>query len=355
MENSCILIPALEPEKYFIEYVCELLENKIEHIVVVNDGSDDTYQEIFDTIEKKDRCTVLHHQQNRGKGAALKTGFAYIQSYLLDCERIICVDCDGQHSIEDIIALEKELYKNPQNVILGSRNFSFHQAPWKSWIGNRCSSFFFLLLSGKWIPDTQTGLRGFHRQWIDFLLSIEGERFEYEMNMLMKCVEEEKSLQFIPIKTIYHNKNEGTHFRAIQDSYLIGKVLLKDFLKFLSSSVLCAFLDIFIFYIAMQTLKNGEILSAFLQVLVGTTVARSISMICNYLLNKKVVFSSENSKFSFIAYLGLCLFILGSSSILVYMISLILHIPEVVCKVVVDGTLSFLSYYVQKNWIFKRK
>lgn len=355
MKQSCILIPALEPKKELIEYIYQLLENGIGHIVVVNDGSNDTYDEIFDTIDKIEKCTVLKHEKNRGKGTALKTGFSYIQSHILQSEMIICVDCDGQHSIQDILALEQELYRKSESIVLGSRNFSFHQAPWKSWIGNRCSSFFFLLLSGKWIPDTQTGLRGFHRQFIDFLLLVEGERFEYEMNMLMKCIEEKVNLQFIPIQTIYHNKNEGTHFRAIQDSYLIGKVLLKDFMKFLSSSVLCAILDVFLFFLILQVLKNGMMVSSFLQVLIGTTVARSISMVCNYLLNKKVVFASKDSSFSFFSYFALCLVVLGSSSIFVYLFSSILHIPEVFCKIVVDGTLSFFSYYIQKNWIFKRK
>lgn len=355
MKQSCILIPALEPKKDLIGYIHQLLENEIGHIVVVNDGSNDTYDEIFNTIDKIERCTVLKHEQNRGKGAALKTGFSYIQSHLLDCEQVICADCDGQHSIEDIVALEQELYRKPEAIVLGSRNFSFRQAPWKSWIGNRCSSFFFMLLSGKWIPDTQTGLRGFQRKHLEFLQKIEGERFEYEMNMLMECIEKKMDLQFIPIETIYHNKNEGTHFRAIQDSYLIGKVLLKDFMKFLSSSVLCAILDVFLFYLVIQLLKNGEVSSSFLQVFVGTAVARSISMVCNYMINKKVIFRSDKTPFSFLGYLGLCVFILGSSSVLVYITSFILHIPEVFCKIFVDGALSFVSYYVQKNWIFKRK
>lgn len=355
MKQSCILIPALEPKKDLVDYIYQLLENGIGHIVVVNDGSNDTYDEIFEMVDQIEKCTVLKHEKNQGKGTALKTGFSYIRSHILQSEMIICVDCDGQHSIEDILALEQELYRKPKTVVLGSRNFSFHQAPWKSWIGNRCSSFLFLLLSGKWIPDTQTGLRGFHRQFLDFLLLVEGKRFEYEMNMLMKCIEEEIILQFIPIQTIYHNKNEGTHFRAIQDSYLIAKVLLKDFMKFLSSSALCAVLDVFLFFIMLQLLKNGRMVSSFLQVLIGTTVARSISMVCNYLINKKVVFASKDNSFSFFSYFILCLFILASSSIFVYILSSTLHIPEVVCKIFVDGMLSFFSYYIQKNWIFKRK
>lgn len=186
-----------------------------------------------------DGVSVTHHELNRGKGCALKTGYAYIQAHFPAASGVITADADGQHTVEDCWHLAEVLTEGKRALYLGSRNFNLDHVPPKSRHGNKITSAIFRLLYGVYLPDTQTGLRAFRMADLPFMLDVPGERFEYEMQVLIACARAKLPMIPIEIETVYENENAGTHFHPIRDSYRIYKVILGNFLLYASSSVIC--------------------------------------------------------------------------------------------------------------------
>lgn len=221
-----IIIPTLNPDQKLVNLVEKLKEGNIP-IVVVNDGSKEECSDIFEVLRAKFKCDILRHINNSGKGAAIKTGIRYAsQIYPRSCG-FVTADGDGQHTAEDILKVAEALVKNQNSLILGSRNFDERDVPFKSRWGNRITSFVFKVSTGKECPDTQTGLRGIPRGFKEICLSVSGEKFEYEMNMLLKFVGKSIPLIHVPISTIYLENNRSSHFNPVKDSIRIYCDILK--------------------------------------------------------------------------------------------------------------------------------
>ena len=137
--KTFIIIPALEPEPGLEQRVRELQEALPSQVIVIDDGSGVGYKEIFEAADRIRGCTVLRHGTNRGKGCALKTGFAYIKGKA-DQMQIVCADCDGQHLPADCARLAARSAECPGSLVLGVRDFSGDHVPWRSRFGNRISS-----------------------------------------------------------------------------------------------------------------------------------------------------------------------------------------------------------------------
>ena len=93
--------------------------------------------------------------------------------------------------------------------------------PFRSRFGNSITRVVFNLLTRQKVTDTQTGLRGFTFDQLEWLEGIKGDRYEYEMNMLMKASDEKIQIKEVKIETVYENNNESSHFRPFQDSVRI--------------------------------------------------------------------------------------------------------------------------------------
>ena len=223
--KNWIIIPALEPGDGLCAYIRELQQRICASVLVVDDGSGEASRQIFDRIRGMKGCTVLRHEQNRGKGRALKTAFAYVAEKAGKESRIICVDCDGQHSPEDVEHILGLAAVEPGTLILGVRDFSEKGVPFRSLFGNRAVSFLFWLVCGEWLRDTQTGLRAFDGSLLDLMREIPGERFEYETQMLVSCAKNGVPIVDRPIRTIYEDGNTGSHFRPFRDSASVLKAL----------------------------------------------------------------------------------------------------------------------------------
>ena len=146
VRDAVILIPSLEPDGRLPAYIRELEESGFGHIVVVDDGSGEKYQPVFDEVSRIPRTTVLHHPENQGKGMALKTGYRYIQTLEETFTGVITADSDGQHAVKDCIRLAEMLEDGKQALYLGSRDFNLPDIPPKSRSGNRITSTVFRLL-----------------------------------------------------------------------------------------------------------------------------------------------------------------------------------------------------------------
>ena len=220
------IIPSLDPDDKLIKLVNDLIENNFKKIIIVDDGSPD--KTIFNKLDEKDEVILLTHKVNKGKGAALKTAFSYYKDNLMNKYKgVVCVDSDGQHSISDTINIGNVMVKENM-FVLGTRLFNTKATPLRNKTGNRITSNMFHKLYGVYLKDTQTGLRAIPNRLIDFHLNVEGERFEYEMNVLIDLVKNNEVIIEENIKTIYlKNSNRRSHFKVVRDSYRIYKILFK--------------------------------------------------------------------------------------------------------------------------------
>ncbi len=356
LADAVILIPSLEPDERLPAYIRKLTESGFGHVVVVDDGSPESYQEIFRRIGEIDpRVQVLHHEVNRGKGVALKTGYRWIEENLPEISGVITADADGQHTVPDCVRLAEELEKGERALYLGSRDFSLPNVPPKSKSGNRFTSVLFFLLYGKWLQDTQTGLRAFRKEDLGFMTEVEGERFEYEMNVLIACARHEIPMIPITIETIYEDENRGTHYHPFRDSMRIFRVIVRGFVKFMGVSILCFLVDHALFNLLNLAIFGNRADKLAKYILISTALARVVSASLNFLLNKKFVFKLKGHAGGAVwKYIALAVGIMLLSAGGVWLLGQI-GVNSTIAKLLVDPLLYFLSFRAQENWVFSEK
>lgn len=186
-------------------------------VVVVDDGSSPA-------LRRPEGVTLLRHATNRGKGAALKTGFRYAAEHHPG-EVVVCADADGQHSVADILSVADHAGRTGRTV-LGVRRFAAG-VPLRSKVGNTVTQVLFRAATGRPVRDTQTGLRAYPADLLGWLLSVPGERFEYEMNVLLAAARAGHPMDEIVITTTYLDDNASSHFGALSDSARIYWPLLR--------------------------------------------------------------------------------------------------------------------------------
>lgn len=350
-----IIIPSLNPDDKFIKTLDTILHNGFKKVVVVNDGSDARHLEPFEYALRKG-CTVLVHETNKGKGAALKTAFDHCWTDK-ECTGVITVDGDGQHDIEGIFQCGLKMITT-NKVVLGCRDFSSPNVPFKSKYGNNITKFAFRALCGIKLSDTQTGLRAIPAAYLPFMCGVSGDRFEYETNALLEMADAGISWVEQKINTIYIDDNASTHFRPFQDGWKIYKIIFKHsfgrLFKFLLSSGLSAMIDVGLFSAILHVVGNSTSSISY-GVITATIIARIISSIFNFLVNKNLVFKDSNKQ-SLVRYYFLWLVQLSASTFFVNFAAVALKPTcfwTVVIKAVIDTLLFFVSYSVQKDWVFK--
>ncbi|MBQ5762332.1 MAG: bifunctional glycosyltransferase family 2/GtrA family protein [Clostridia bacterium] len=341
-----VLIPAYNPGEKMIGFLKELKSSNLD-VIVVDDGSKAESKYCFD-YAKKCGYPVLTHPVNKGKGAALKTGFTYVVSEKLDYDYVITADCDGQHAIESIIDVANEGEKSGcEAMILGGRfRDGGDKLPIKSNIGNSTTRVIFKLATGLSIHDTQTGLRAIPKSLYSKMITIKGDRYEYEMNMLLKINEWQVPFKEVSIKTIYFDNNKGSHYSPFKDSIRI----LSQILIFSLSSFLSFILDYALFMLVNHLLFDV----CEYHVAIAYLTGRVISGVVNYVLNSKFVFK-EFSMSSVLKYTLLCIIIMVIGAVGSYLLEDLAGIPGVLSKVFVDLPLFLLSYFGQKKYVFTKK
>ena len=357
-EQAVILIPSLEPDERLPAYIQKLKEGGFAHIVVIDDGSSEKYQPIFEEVDAVEDTVVLHHEVNKGKGVALKTGYRYIMEHLTDdITGVITADADGQHTVADCLHLAEQLEKGERALYLGSRDFNQENVPPKSRSGNKITSVIFKFLYGQYLPDTQTGLRAFRKEELPFMAEVEGERYEYEMKVLIACSRARIPMIPITIETIYENENEGTHFHPIRDSWRIYKVIFGSFIKFMSVSLICFLIDQFLALVLRKWILPpvGFARGSMLNLQVSGWGARLVSSVINFVMNKNLVFQMKGKAGKpALKYAALCVMIITISNVGVWALGKI-GMADWLAKILMDTMLYFLSYRFQERWVFKEE
>lgn len=335
------VIPAYQPDEKLRGVVDSLLEKTGYAVLIVDDGSRASCQPLFEELSRLPRVTVLHHEVNRGKGAAMKTAFAYIQEHMPEEKGLITIDADGQHLVKDVIRVAEALHTHPDALVTGSRRFT-GKVPFRSWAGNTITRGVFAASTGVRVYDTQTGLRAFSTDYIPQMLTIQGDRYEYEIGQLLYCCRERIPIFEVPIETVYIEDNASSHFHALRDGWRIYKVIL----MFISSSML-SFLFEYGVFLGMSLLTRGMPGT----LLLSTVVSRVLSSILNYFLNQRMVFENH-SRNSFLRYIVTAVGIYGLHYGLLYTATYLLHIPKALGYVLVQLIAYPISFYLQRKFVF---
>ena len=340
---SVVIIPAYKPDETLVTMIDQLWTYGCQ-IVVVDDGSGEEYRKIFDRV--RDICIILHHFKNRGKGAAIKTALAYIKDELWDIRLAGIMDCDGQHRPEDMMKLLEFAGTHRKALVLGVRTVG-EEMPLKSRLGNQITRMVFRIASGVKVSDTQTGLRAFHTERIPKLLSVEGDRYEYEMNVLMAFAREKIPIEEVPIRTIYRDKkNSNSHFRCFADSARI----YKDILKFSFSSFSGFLLDYLLFSLLLFFMPHTAVYT-----LLANIAARAGSAFYNYSMNCRFVFHTKRKAKTAAGYFALAGVILMMNNLILGIFTQVFSISVYPAKLLTECILFVFSWLIQKLVIFRKE
>lgn len=340
-----IIIPAYKPDIKILELVGDL-KNFFENIIVVNDGNDNSYNDIFNALSDKFHCIIVRHYTNLGKGRALKSGFnaAFgLMNRIGSCRGVITVDADGQHLVSDIIKVRDAMEEFPRMLVLGCREFNDKTIPFRSRFGNKITTLVFRWLCGLKISDTQTGLRGIPAEYIANCCKIEGEKYEYETNMLLSFKRDGVALKEVGIETVYEGANASSHFNPLLDSIKIYQTIFKY--------SLASLLSVIIDFCCFQLLWG-----LWGYVFISTYLSRAVAAGVNFTVNRAVVFRTKgNVKWELIKYVILLLFSATFSALAVSLLGRVVVCDVMILKMIVETVLYFFNYYVQNTFVFKRE
>lgn len=348
MSIPCVvIIPSLNPDHRLKELVAALADYDFLHLIVVDDGSDAAHKENFPQSSAK--LTLLSHEVNRGKGAALKTAMRYVLEHISEAEGIVTADGDGQHLPADIATCAK-IMTSEHCFVLGVRDLALPDVPSRSKFGNRMTSLVFRVACGIKISDTQTGLRALPRDQLARWCALEGDRYEFETNQLLALGKEALPFREQKIQTVYLDENRASHFHPIRDSLRIYARIL----RFLTGSLLASLIDITIFYLA--SLFFGLTLKASSE-MVCTIIARVFSSLFNFTYNYKAVFGAKSrASTAMLRYYLLAVTQMLVSGGILTLLSLSLDAKKTavvtLLKILTDSALFVVSYHVQRCWVF---
>lgn len=220
-----VLIPAYRPDESIVGLVTNLRMH-FSRIVAVDDGSGSGFALRFAKLGRISGVVVLRHPENRGKGAALKTGIDYILAAFPECCGVVTADADGQHLVADIRRVGEVLAQNAEDLALGSRTFD-RLTPWRSRWGNIVTRGAVRLILSMHLRDTQTGLRGIPLSFARRLLDLKSNGYAFELDMLAAARSAGIAFREVTVRTVYYDDNRGSHFNPFLDSLQIYFLLLR--------------------------------------------------------------------------------------------------------------------------------
>lgn len=356
IKSVSVVLPSLDPDEKLLKVIDDLIREGFAHIILVNDGSKPERLHYFEEAAQLSQVTLLHHEVNRGKGAALKTAFCWYLENCPDGQGVVTVDGDGQHHSADTYACAEKMLETGK-IVLGVRDFDGSEVPWRSRMGNRFTSFIFRIFVGMTVADTQTGLRAIPRSALKRMCQVSGERFEYETNMLLTMKKYHIPFLQQKIRTVYLDKNASSHFQPIKDSWRIYKLILGHFLKFIGSSFAASVVDETLF--VGLTYALGNVLDHFALTIVPFLIARVVSSLINFWINQRLVFcSTESTAKAMLRYFYLAIPVALAQLGLTYGVYLLLGIrPEQVLLrglvyAAVMVALFLVNFMIQQRWVF---
>lgn len=215
----CILIPAFNAAATLRQVVTESLLHGLP-VVVVNDGSTDATASVVADLP----VTLLEHAVNQGKGAALKTGFAYAVEQ--GFEGVVTLDADGQHDVSAVPKVIDFAVDNGFGILLASRHAQFEEMAGLRKVWNRFGVWCMRKRTGYNVTDSQSGFRYYDIRLIK-AVTLEAKGYNLEMEMLMKGWRSGFSVGSLPVPARVADGRSTSHFRPVRDTWNICMTFLR--------------------------------------------------------------------------------------------------------------------------------
>jgi len=209
------IIPAYNEERRIAKVVLGALEHI--PVLVLDDGSQDKTSQ----IAEKAGAQVIRQAPNQGKGVALRRGFQ--EALEAGFEAVITLDADGQHDPGEIPGFLDVFRKSKPGLVIGERDFN--QIPPVRRLANSLGRWIFSWAVGHPIPDNQSGYRLLSQRMMEAVLGSQESGFEFEVEMIVICLQSGYSLEWVPIKTIY--QDEGSHIHPLQHIFEFTRMVLQ--------------------------------------------------------------------------------------------------------------------------------
>ena len=216
-QNDTLKILAVIPAYNEAERIGMVVRGTITHlpVLVIDDGSSDATALVSDNVG----ATVLRQTTNQGKGVALRSGFQYAieQGY----QAVLTLDADGQHDPEEIPVFLRTFQANQADLIIGERDFS--QIPPVRRLANTLGRWSFSWAVGQPINDNQSGYRLISKRMMEAMLKSSESGFEFEVEMIVVCIQRAYVLDWVPIRTIY--REEGSHIHPLRHTIEFSRMV----------------------------------------------------------------------------------------------------------------------------------
>ena len=360
LSKISVVLPSLDPDDKLIAVVDGLLKYGFTDIILVNDGSKQENLHYFtDLAEQHPEIHLLHHEVNKGKGAALKNAFSWFLQNRPEGYGVVTVDGDNQHHPADTRACCERMLATGK-IVLGCRDFTQPDVPPRSRFGNQTTSAVFKIFVGMTLSDTQTGLRAIPREQLELLTAIAGDRFEYETNMLLAMKTHGLAFEEVKIRTVYIEENASSHFHPIRDSWRIYKLILAHFFRYTLSSLASAVIDTAGY--SLLTSLFSKTLTGFTLTATAGVVARVVSSLFNFFMNQKLVFQTNvPTGEAMVKYYMLALPQMAAQVLLTQGVYALFNIADAATGLrtliyaIVMTCLYVASFMIQQRWVFAPK
>lgn len=354
MTETYVIIPSYHPTEVLVGLTRSICE-KGYHLIVVDDANGEESRGVLDALDP--RTVILRHDVSRGKGASIKTGLAYVRDCLAalppleggfdrPTHTVAFMDADGQESPDDLERV-LEAARTPEGryrLTIGVCAFERKKYLIPR-IGHAITCGIFRLLVGAKLSHSFTCLRACPAEYVDKLLEVEGDRYEYETNVMVHFARHEAGFNEVSIRDgeVRPQKN----FRVIRDSLRV----IGGLLRFTASSMLSYALEYlsFCFFSVLLRERFPEIGDLYANI-----ISRIIGGTTNYLLNCFIVFKRRPtwrsaSQFAVLSFVTL---ILNSGVLYIWKLT---PIPSQLCKLLADTMMFFVNYIIQRKLIFTKK
>ncbi|HET7437684.1 MAG TPA: glycosyltransferase family 2 protein [Thermoanaerobaculia bacterium] len=209
-----VLIPALNAERTLPPVVAEARQ-QLEPVVVIDDGSRDRTAD----VARAAGATVLAHDINRGKGAALKTGFVW--ALVNGFDGVITLDADGQHLPREIGKFVAAANESDADLIIGGRAHHFGEMLPRRRIANRLSAWCIAWTSGAKISDSQSGFRFYSARLLN-AVKLRTDGFDMESEVIVRAGRRHMKILTIPIDLGFVDGLSTSHYKPLKDTLRIA-------------------------------------------------------------------------------------------------------------------------------------
>jgi len=289
---------------------------------------------------------ALYCPESDGVGVRIKAALRYVRDSMPECGYVIRLDADSPCNFEDIMRLNKTIVRTRGELVLGKRRLNT-ELSLKSVMRSAVVRQVFALASGRNIHDTETRIRGFGRELIDTLLHIDGEGYEYEVNVLLYCARNGVPISETKISTPC-TESPDSYMQHLRDWIKVYGCVV----KFAISSLIAFLIDLFIL-LGMNRLLDGMHEVAALVISVGT--ARVISAVVNFYINHFIVFDSNEHVGTAMLKFGLLqIIVLAGNYAIMHVLNILLNMPLAVSKVIADTAMFAVSFVIQGRFIYNK-